>query len=74
MEIKLQPFAVYDDFGGSVEEHSAFLKRNSIYKSLFSTSDPEEWADGLQNAGYAGDSPGYASALKNTMRMWKLIK
>lgn len=74
LENKLQPFSAYDDFGGSVDEHSEFLKRNSNYKSLFSTTDPEKWADGLQDAHYAGDNPKYAGALKNAMRMWKLIK
>jgi len=75
LESKLQPFAVYDNIGGSIQEHSAFLKRNRNYRSLFSGTDPEKWAQGLQDAGYGGrDNKTYADALINTMRKWKLIK
>lgn len=71
----IQPFAVYDSIGGSIPEHSAFLKKYPRYKSLFSSSDPEKWAQGLQDAGYGGkDNKKYAAALVNTMRTWKLIK
>ena len=41
---KIQPFAVYDNIDGSIQEHSAFLKRNKNYRTLFSTTEPEKWA------------------------------
>ena len=59
----IQPFAVYDNINDSIERHSELLK-NDRYKKLFSSADPEKWAQGLQDAGYGGkDNKTYADAL-----------
>lgn len=65
-------FKAYHNFSESISGRTQFLKDNGIYKFLFKTTDAEEWADGLQEAGYATD-PNYAKLLKSIMKSWKLI-
>lgn len=65
-------FKAYHNFSESISGRTQFLKDNGIYKFLFKTTDAEEWADGLQEAGYATD-PNYAKILKSIMKSWKLI-
>jgi len=67
----IQPFRAYNNVEESINDHSAFLKRNSRYDSLFTSTDPNQWADGLQAAGYATD-PHYAESLKAVMKTWNL--
>ncbi|MDZ7924054.1 MAG: glucosaminidase domain-containing protein [Marinagarivorans sp.] len=65
-------FQAYHSFDESISGRTKFLKSNRRYKSLFETSDPKEWAEGLQKAGYATD-PNYAKLLISIMNSWKLI-
>ncbi|TDF92153.1 glycoside hydrolase family 73 protein [Paenibacillus piri] len=69
-------FRVYDDWTGSVMDHSQFLIENSRYtKAGFFDRCKEKDAQGaaysLQQAGYATD-PGYASKLIRIMEDWNL--
>jgi|GEM_PF-2526633 len=68
----IDKFKAYHSFSESITGRTQFLKDNSIYKSLFKTTDAEEWAEGLQEAGYATD-PNYAKLLISIMKSWKLI-
>ncbi|MFZ5640855.1 MAG: glucosaminidase domain-containing protein [Bacillota bacterium] len=68
----LADFRAYNNFEESIQGHSEFLQKNKRYKSLFNSSDPVEWAKGLQNAGYATD-PNYADKLIKIMEDWNLI-
>ncbi len=67
----IDKFQAYHNFAGSIKGRTTFLKENGIYKFLFKTTDADEWADGLQEAGYATD-PNYAKILKSIMKSWKL--
>jgi len=64
-------FASYDSFQGSLDAHSTFLTSNRRYRSLFDSSDPTTWANGLQAKGYATD-PHYAAKLISVMKQWNL--
>lgn len=68
----MDKFKAYHSFSESISGRTEFLRTNGIYKSLFETTDANEWADGLQEAGYATD-PNYAKILKSIMKSWKLI-
>ncbi|PUA27744.1 MAG: hypothetical protein B0W54_14495 [Cellvibrio sp. 79] len=68
----IDKFKAYHNFSESISGRTEFLKENGIYKFLFKTTDAEEWADGLQEAGYATD-PNYAKVLKSIMKSRKLI-
>ncbi|WP_187499751.1 type VI secretion system tip protein TssI/VgrG, partial [Pantoea agglomerans] len=63
----LDKFASYDSIDESIEQHSQFLIKNQRYSSLFNSSDPVEWAKGLQAKGYATD-PNYANSLISVMK------
>ncbi|EOC1335835.1 glucosaminidase domain-containing protein [Cronobacter turicensis] len=60
-------FAAYSSFEESIAERTKFLIENKRYASLFESDDPEKWAHGLQNKGYATD-PNYASKLISIMK------
>jgi hypothetical protein len=64
-------FKAYHNFAESITGRTSFLKQNKRYKSLFTTNDPEQWAKGLQSAGYATD-PKYADKLISIMNKWSL--
>lgn len=68
----IDKFKAYHNFSESITGRTEFLRTNGIYKFLFKTTDANEWADGLQEAGYATD-PNYAKILKSIMKSWKLI-
>lgn len=68
----IDKFKAYHNFSESITGRTEFLSTNGIYKFLFKTTDANEWADGLQEAGYATD-PNYAKILKSIMKSWKLI-
>lgn len=68
----IDKFKAYHNFSESISGRTQFLKDNGRYAFLFKTTDAEEWADGLQEAGYATD-PNYAKILKSIMKSWKLI-
>ena len=57
-------FRNYDNISDSFEDHSKFLKKNSIYDNLFrlDLNDYKGWAKGLKSAGYATSSK-YADTL-----------
>ncbi|MBK4772721.1 MAG: type VI secretion system tip protein VgrG, partial [Pantoea sp. Morm] len=60
-------FATYGSVEESIEQHGQFLMDNKRYSSLFKSSDPVEWAKGLQEKGYATD-PEYAKKLIGIMK------
>ncbi len=60
-------FAAYNSFEESIADRTRFLIENKRYASLFESDDPEKWAYGLQNKGYATD-PHYASKLISIMK------
>jgi uncharacterized FlgJ-related protein len=63
----IDKFACYQSFKESIAGRSNFLKSNPRYSSLFESSDPIEWAKGLQEKGYATNS-NYASNLIGIMK------
>lgn len=63
-------FRVYDNLLEAFKDRAAFLQKDR-YKHLFKTSDPKQWAVGLQKAGYATD-PQYANKLIKIMRDYGL--
>ncbi|EMF5693780.1 glucosaminidase domain-containing protein [Enterobacter roggenkampii] len=60
-------FAAYNSFEESIADRTRFLTENKRYASLFENDDPEKWAHGLQDKGYATD-PNYASKLISIMK------
>jgi peptidoglycan hydrolase-like protein with peptidoglycan-binding domain len=68
----IDKFQAYHSFAGSIKGRTEFLKNNRRYKTLFESTDPIEWAEGLQKARYATD-PNYAKLLTSIMKSWKLI-
>lgn len=66
-------FRVYVSAADSFKDHSAFLRNNSRYSSLFSKSvyDYRAWAIGLQKAGYA-TAGNYAKALIGFIDAYRL--
>ncbi len=60
-------FAAYNSFEESIADRTRFLTENKRYASLFESDDPEKWAHGLQDKGYATD-PNYASKLISIMK------
>jgi flagellum-specific peptidoglycan hydrolase FlgJ len=69
-------FRKYDDWRGSVKDHSQFLVENGRYaKNGFfdacANKDYREAARSLQRAGYATD-PGYANKLIGIIEKWDL--
>lgn len=64
-------FQAYNSFEESISGRSGFFKKNKRYHHLFDSKDPDEWAEGLQKAGYATD-PEYASKLISIMNKWSL--
>ncbi len=68
----IDKFQAYHSFSESISGRTNFLTKNKRYKFLFDTTDPIEWAEGLQKAGYATD-PNYAKLLISIMKYWKLI-
>jgi len=67
----LAKFASYGSFDESISGHTSFLTTNQRYAQLFNSTDPVQWAAGLQQAHYATD-PNYATKLINVMRQWNL--
>jgi len=67
----IDKFKAYSSFEESIFDHSSFLIKNKRYKSLFELNSSEEWANGLQKAGYATD-PKYAEKLMKIMKYWNL--
>ncbi|WP_313689461.1 type VI secretion system tip protein TssI/VgrG [Pantoea sp.] len=68
----LDKFASYDSIDESIEQHAQFLIKNPRYSSLFHSTDPVDWAKGLQAKGYATD-PNYAKKLIDIMKSRGMI-
>jgi len=66
------PFAAYNNLQDSIDAHGQFLQRYGNYRSLFNSTDPITWANGLQAAHYATDS-NYARNLIRLMNQWHLM-
>lgn len=60
-------FAAYHSFKESIADRTRFLKENKRYASLFTSNDPIEWANGLQERHYA-TNPNYANNLIRIMK------
>ncbi|WP_240725722.1 glucosaminidase domain-containing protein [Escherichia sp. E4694] len=69
----IDKFQTYDSYSDSINGRADFFKKNPRYHFLFNSSDPIEWAKGLQKAGYATD-PNYANSLISVMKSQGLIK
>lgn len=63
----IDKFAAYYSFQESIADRTRFLTENQRYASLFESDDPEVWAEGLQEKGYA-TNPHYASQLISIMK------
>jgi hypothetical protein len=55
-------YRAYDNSKQSYRDHTDFILHQSLYKSLFQYSDYHDWAEGLENCGYAGNK-NYAEQL-----------
>jgi flagellum-specific peptidoglycan hydrolase FlgJ len=70
-------FRAYDGMGGSFRDHGMFLNNNPRYRAALDayakTSDANEFARGLQKAGYATD-PHYAELLISIMKKHNLYQ
>jgi len=64
---KAAAFRSYQDSQQSFTDHAEFLLNNKRYNHLFDNENPNDWATGLQKAGYS-TSPDYASTLKTIIR------
>lgn len=69
----LDKFRAYNSFEDSISGRAAFFVNNKRYHSLFESSDPIMWAQGLQDKGYATD-PKYAYKLISIMKSNGWIK
>lgn len=69
----IDSFRTYPSVANSIEDHSNFLKQNSIYSNagVFSAKDYKEQAYALKKAGYATDS-NYANKLINQIESYNL--
>ncbi|MBP2198266.1 type VI secretion system tip protein TssI/VgrG [Pantoea cypripedii] len=68
----MDKFASYDSIDEGIEQHAQFLLKNPRYSSLFHSTDPVDWAKGLQAKGYATD-PNYAKKLIDIMKSRGMI-
>ncbi|WP_165855001.1 flagellar assembly peptidoglycan hydrolase FlgJ [Marinobacter sp. JSM 1782161] len=60
-------FRSYPDYQSSFEDYVGFLERNPRYRDVLSVADdPEAFADGLQQAGYATD-PAYGAKIRRIL-------
>jgi flagellum-specific peptidoglycan hydrolase FlgJ len=66
-------FCAYDDWNGSITDHSAFLRRNGRYHALLACDDYVCVTGILHSAGYATD-PEYANTLNSIIRDHDLTK
>jgi len=70
-------FRSYSDMESSFRDHGMFLRNNPRYRAALDayakTNDADEFARGLQNAGYATD-PHYAELLISIMQRYNLYQ
>ena len=72
-----QPFRSYKSMTDSFRDHGLFLKKNKRYQSVIAeyakTKNANDFAKGLQKAGYATD-PNYAKLLISVMKKYNLYQ
>ncbi|MFL0250591.1 glycoside hydrolase family 73 protein [Clostridium neuense] len=73
--VEVATFRAYDNWDESIEDHTNFLKKNSIYTQhgVFTAPNYEAQAEAIQAAGYATD-PNYANQLIALIKKYKLYK
>lgn len=73
--VEMATFRAYDNWDESIEDHTNFLKKNSIYAQhgVFTAVNYEAQAEAIQAAGYATD-PNYADQLIALIKKYKLDK
>lgn len=73
--VETATFRAYNNWDESIEDHTNFLKKNSIYAQhgVFAAVNYEQQAEAIQAAGYATD-PNYASELITLIKKYKLYK
>lgn len=73
--VEMATFRAYDNWDESIEDHTNFLKKNSIYAEhgVFAAVNYEAQAEAIQAAGYATD-PNYAEQLIALIKKYKLDK
>lgn len=64
----------YESAKASYYDYGAFFKRTSDVCEWPYGGTPERWCQVLQICRYAGDEPGYADALLETIKKYKLTK
>ena len=62
----------YPSWQASIDDHAAFLKRNSRYKACFACTSAPAFAKALAQAGYATD-PMYADKVIGVMKQHDLM-
>ncbi len=66
-------FRVYDSWAKSIEDHAAFLSKNSRYKNIIGVLNYRTVCNRIQEDGYA-TAQGYAQDLINLVEKYKLYK
>lgn len=69
---KTEPFRAYDSYADCFADYARLLSGNSRYAGALNQSDPEKFAQSLQDGGYATD-PNYAKKLKNIILARNLL-
>lgn len=69
-------YRVYESAMESVQDYINFLLKNSRYKKegVFNAASPEEQANALQNAGYAGTTTTYAGKIISIINTYNLTQ
>ncbi len=62
----------YPSWQASIDDHAAFLKRNSRYKACFACTNAQAFAKALAQAGYATD-PAYADKVVGLIKQHNLL-
>lgn len=65
-------FRKYASISDSIKDHNVFLQTYDRYANVFKANTPEDQAQALQNAGYAGNNPDYARRLINIINTYNL--
>jgi flagellum-specific peptidoglycan hydrolase FlgJ len=62
----------YESWQASIDDHAAFLRRNSRYKACFACTTAQDFAKALSQAGYATD-PAYADKVVSLIKKHNLL-
>lgn len=71
--IKTTCYRSYANAEQSYRDHTDFLLKQSLYRPLFTTHDYKDWAQGLEEAGYAHDD-NYAELLTDIIETNELYR